>query len=288
MKRIISVLLLLLVSQISSAQGPLSFEVTQIEVDTKVESIERTTLIFDGSEVSSTDKALNEKTVKTPAIRIVTSEPAESVQAFNTDFDLAVVLKITDSEYVLAGSPGKYLLAVDIDRRTKYRPVVIEPIEGQDPDPGNDLAELAKLSSDLASRVNDPPTRAALHAALTGILPELRDDLAVPDAARRTSLHIEKALFARSGDSVFKDWLGIWRRPIQKAMEGYKLTTVERYAKAVEMVAEGLKVSSVNHIPDVGKLVAVPEYGWRNVIVKENCANGQCIERVERRWVRIK
>ena len=210
----------------------LSVDSETVEVETVIKSIEQRSVVFGDLELSGSTKVVSSKSTKTSGVLITVSENARSVVAFNTGFDPAIVSMISGKQYLLTGSPGKYLVIVDTANGSIVRPVVIESS-------GGDFSELAKLSSTLAMQLDDPDTQRAIGRELRSRLDKLGAG-SLDGAFAMVQAGVETALSARKGDSRYVDWLNGWRRPIQKQLESFEIDSVEQYQLAMTEVVNGL------------------------------------------------
>lgn len=117
-----------------------------------------------------------------------------------------------------------------------------DPEQPTDPDqptdPVPDFAELEKLSKDAAASLSDPATATALAKVLRSIkLAEL------PTMRATVAGAVEAVMLGRNRESQSKDWLGIWRRPVDEAIE---VDTAEEYLAALAAIASGLEAAIGN------------------------------------------
>lgn len=111
-----------------------------------------------------------------------------------------------------------------------------DPDPKPDPDPDPPVAsEIRKLSREAAVRLNDPATAETLAKVLKQIPLESMEMMAAKSQAA-----VEAVLLARKGTSREKDWLGVWRRPINAAS---KATTPEQLRSVYQAIAAGLEDS---------------------------------------------
>lgn len=106
------------------------------------------------------------------------------------------------------------------------------PVDPDDPPPVTDNA-LVKLSRDAARQLNDPTTANALAEVLAtlpmGTLQQMSN------AARA---NVEAVLLNRTGQSRSKDWLNVWRKSINSAVN---TSTPETYKASLSAIAQGLR-----------------------------------------------
>lgn len=153
-----------------------------------------------------------------------------------------------DNRIVFAiGTPGLYqfqLIVADITAaidQTKHTVQVGEV--GSDPDPPkpptppidppkppSDTSVLEAVKSATLA-VNDPITAQALRKALMD-LPEK-----TPGAVQ---MKIAEVLLTRSSSSQNIDWLNLWRKPVNEAIDKAQMP----YDKAIEQIIEGLETSN--------------------------------------------
>lgn len=202
------------------------------------------------------------------------------------------------------GTPGVYsfqLIVADTSAaidQTKHNvtvgnPTTPPPVDPPTPPPikpplpPTDTSVLDAVKA-ATTTVNDPQTAQALRQALLS-LPEK-----TPGAVQ---MKIAEVLLTRSPASQKIDWLGLWRKPVNDAIDKAQMP----YDKAIEQIIKGLETSNVQssskltvytrpNCPPCERwktevLPQIAEYNW-NVEFVENldvstpsfeiCHNGQC------------
>lgn len=147
------------------------------------------------------------------------------------DIDVAThTVTITDGfgDPCLNPGPGKPDQPTDPD----------EPTDPDQPDPVPDFAELEKLSKNAAASLGDPATATTLAKVLRSIK---LDDLTTMRATVAGA--VEAVMLGRNRESQTKDWLGVWRRPIDGAIS---VDTPEQYLAALAAIASGLEATIGN------------------------------------------
>lgn len=166
-------------------------------------------------------------------------------------FPPLVVEPYKDNRFLIRGKPGeKFNVSVrGIDIPVWVEVVIApssqpEPPKPVDPVPVPPVGDLAKLSRDFATAMQDGKTQGELKAALSTKAKELKalcDQNKCPtlDAAKREiAVTIDKVFLARSTPS--KDWLKGWRDPVSKAISDKKPATTAAYVALVIAATEGL------------------------------------------------
>ena len=111
------------------------------------------------------------------------------------------------------------------------------------PSPGNPPSnyESIRLTSRAAvDSLQDAATTSLLASSLTNILPKLPSYL--PDAKGFVTSTIETCFAMREPTSRKKDWLNVWRIPIDKEMAKANPATTEEYRECLKAVIRGLCV----------------------------------------------
>lgn len=230
-----------LVPVVVNAQQSLDVEVSVVEIEAVVETVKRVQLRFEGNQLEGSETVVSTQEAKRPAVLLKTSEAAK-VDAFSTDFEVATVVEAGENRFLVTGSPGKYMCVVDTGDRNKFVPIIIpefdQPDEPNEPDepPAPGLESLAVSSSTLAGNVDDQPTRMALADALGA---DLEGDLTAMKATVQTA--VEDVLLERRGESLKKDWLNGWRRPLSQEMVRLEVQTDDQYREAIRQIVVGLR-----------------------------------------------
>lgn len=244
---------------------PLSVEIAITEVSTATQDVSKVVVTYGDVTLDVSERVIRESTTKENAALIIVSEKAV-VTAFNQAFEVFLAREVDTNVYLLVATPGKYLVIVDVEGgRSTIRTVELKPHDSGpapppiDPpiEPVPDLSDLAKLSADLAAKINDPTTQAQLAASLGAL--DLLASSSIETAQAKVQTVVEGVLLARQGDSKFANWLDGWRRPLQSEMQKTPLT-LESYAEAIKHIAAGLKkkISDVKRSNPVTKAKAAP------------------------------
>lgn len=103
---------------------------------------------------------------------------------------------------------------------------------------------LKGLSRTSAAAINDPPTAQALATAINSVLPQIAAAPSLQEAHSLSTFTVESVLMARTGNSLKKDWLNGWRKPISQALleaetQG-RISTPALFADAMYAAAAGL------------------------------------------------
>lgn len=145
------------------------------------------------------------------------------------------------------GTPGAYTFQLIVaDRKAAIHQVTHTvhirpqdpPTPGPGPGPGPSpppVSGAVKQATEAATRaVDDPATAGALLAAFLAISREGKTDEQL-----RSEVHEarERVMLERSPESQKKDWVSLWREPVNKAIEGAGIT----YGSALDQVIEGLR-----------------------------------------------
>lgn len=151
--------------------------------------------------------------------------------------------------------PGKYQFGLIVANREAqidyaWHTVTVLPFPGTppttdpptgpvDPPPSSLLQEITAASREGVTKLSDPTTAVALREALTAVLPQLSPSL--PEAQRQATTAIETTLLFRSPVSRTKDWLNLWRVPIQNVIKKSPPQTTDDYRKMVQAMIAGLQ-----------------------------------------------
>ena len=152
--------------------------------------------------------------------------------------------------------PGKYRFGLIVANKEAqiaytYHTVLVKAYPGTppttDPDPTDPpptttplpLQEITKISREGVAKLTDPTTTVALITALEDVLPKLSSSL--PEAKRQVSTTIETTLLFRGPASRSKDWINLWRIPIQNAINAAPPQDTDEYRKIVQAIISGLK-----------------------------------------------
>ena len=222
-----------------AAPAPFSFQSESVDVETIEQTVKNTIVRF-GDETSDTTSELVSETATTKKAVLLTvplnTRSVSAFTAFNGVFKIATINELTPTDdhkrHLLSGVAGQYLVFVDTETGSTIRPVTIEKSETAPPE----NAELAKLSADLARQIDDRPTQVALAKTLAVRLWATDLETAKSEVQSR----IKEVLLAREGDSLQKDWLNGWRRPVQAEIAKIDELTFAAYELAIKQVAMGL------------------------------------------------
>lgn len=160
-----------------------------------------------------------------------------------------------------SGSPGKYtftLVAADTSANIEFATHTVEIVgslpkpddPGEPPKPApplpGDYQSVLDASNAGADSANDPPTAAALHAAIRDTATTLENLCetgrcpGLAECKRQMVAAIQNVLLMRQGASRSRDWRGLWRVPVNAAIDSLGLTTPPQYLAAMRAAAEGL------------------------------------------------
>jgi hypothetical protein len=102
--------------------------------------------------------------------------------------------------------------------------------------------ESIRLTSRTAvDSLQDPSTTSLLASSLTNLLPKLPGDL--PSAKGLVTSTVETCFAMRQPTSRTKDWLNVWRIPIDKEIGKANPQTIEEYRECLKAVIRGLCVN---------------------------------------------
>lgn len=274
-----------------------------LTVETAITNLDKTVITLERCERSLEGELLGAPTETEtsrrqdlqPVAMIVTSEAA-TVTAFDSNFMPQSVDQISDTKFYLAASPGRYLLLVNTGTKSAVAVAVIpaaepvpDPVDPVEPPP-SDVSVLAKLSADLANRINDQPTRERLAASLARPIESDNLDAAQNEIQWRIRDELKKR--PRGTDSP---WLIDWRRPIQKEIQRLGVTTLSDYAAAIKAVADGLLAKPEGSTASGGSLGIIPadtttilsalqpdpQYELVPVLIKRCRPDGTCYQAYE-------
>jgi hypothetical protein len=172
--------------------------------------------------------------------------------------------EVMDSQLIFATSrPGRYefiLVVADSEARITYAKHVVavgqpppdppeEPTPAPDPEPEpptqpGKWGPLEKVSRSNADRLNDPTTRAALKAAITSKIADLKNLCqlgqcpSLSEAKRQITGTIELVLLQRQNRSA--EWALVWRTPNAQSLDSIGVVNLEDYLNAAGAIAAGL------------------------------------------------
>jgi hypothetical protein len=110
------------------------------------------------------------------------------------------------------------------------------------PPPPSPSYESIRLTSRTAiDTLQDPSTTSLLASSLINLLPKLPGDL--PSAKGMVTSTVETCFAMREPTSRKKDWLNIWRIPIDKEIGKANPQTIEEYRECLKAVIRGLCVN---------------------------------------------
>ncbi len=175
------------------------------------------------------------------------------------DFRIVELVKLDDNRYLLEGT-GRYSVEVTtFDPDTgidgaQIEVVLGEPTKPDDPPPKDPppptgtFDDIKTVSATGSAAVRDPTTASRLATSLRAVVPTVRVAADLPSAQATVVNAIENTLLTRVGESRNRDWLGLWRRPLNTAIESAKqsgrIKTAADYAAVVEAMAAGLQPTS--------------------------------------------
>lgn len=110
-----------------------------------------------------------------------------------------------------------------------------DPVEPDPPGPTPIYEDIEQLSEKAARELGDPKTTETLARALATVK---QDQLATMRA--QVSMAIEAVMLGRDRESQDKDWLNVWRRPLNQLIESKNITEPKDYLSAVQALASGL------------------------------------------------
>ena len=224
-------------SVVSLDAAPLSLESSTVEIVTTVEAVERKSVSYNGRLLDPPDDVVIGKRSKQRLATLVkSSTPPVAVHAYTTDFISVDLISVSETEFLLDATPGRYLLVFDTETGAKIRPVVVESS-------GPDTEAIAVLVTKLVSDLNDTETAGAIGAALSRLS---FDGESMESAKNKVQVEIKQVLLNRRRESARKDWLNGFRRPLSQAIDGLEIESVEDYALVIQAIAEslGTKMSS--------------------------------------------
>ena len=266
MKTIYLLAIMALLPALGIAQELTPAPPAMLTVETSITNLDKTVITLERCEVSiegellgvPTETETSRRQDLQPVAMIVASEAA-TVTAFDSNFAPQSVGQISDTKFYLAASPGRYLLLVNTGAKSAVAVAVIpaaepvpDPVDPVEPPP-SDVSVLAKLSADLANRINDQPTRERLAASLAR--PIESDNLEAAQNEIQWRIRDELKKRPRGTDSP---WLIDWRQPIQKEIQRLGVTTLSDYAAAIKAVADGLLAKPEGSTESSGSLGIIP------------------------------
>lgn len=110
-----------------------------------------------------------------------------------------------------------------------------------DPDPPAPPTAVYSVSRAAAESLDDPPTA----KALANVLSAIQEDT-IERMKQTTRDGVESVLLARTGESRNKDWLNVWRRPVDSAITS---RTPPGRKQELTLIAKGLSDSMVFRSP---------------------------------------
>lgn len=117
-----------------------------------------------------------------------------------------------------------------------------EKPEPPPPPPANYQA-VEEASKQGANTLQDTTTTQSLVNTIRGNIATLKDST-LDVAKAKMVLAIEACLLQRAGASLSKDWLNLWRKPVNAVLQQYQFTTTSQYLEAMEASAKGLENST--------------------------------------------
>lgn len=114
------------------------------------------------------------------------------------------------------------------------------PVNPSPVNPSPSYESIRLTSRAAVDNLQDASTTSLLASSLTNILPKLPAYL--PDAKGMVTSTIETCFAMREPTSRRKDWLNVWRIPIDKEISKANPTTTEEYRECIKAVIRGLCV----------------------------------------------
>ncbi len=118
-----------------------------------------------------------------------------------------------------------------------------EPTPPTPPTPPANYQAVEQASRTGANNLQDRITTESLVNTIRGNIATLKDSN-LEIAKAKMVLAIEGCLLQRSGTSLSKDWLNLWRKPVNAVLQQYSFTTTSQYLEAMEASAKGLATSA--------------------------------------------
>lgn len=109
------------------------------------------------------------------------------------------------------------------------------PVEPDPPGPTPIYEDIEQLSEKAARELGDPKTTETLARALATVK---QDQLSTMRA--QVSMAIEAVMLGRDRQSQDKDWLNVWRRPLDQLIGSKNITEPKDYLSAIQAMASGL------------------------------------------------
>jgi hypothetical protein len=293
---------------------PLAIAFDYVEIEIVESTFKRQQIMLDEQEVAIATKSAAKRNYKQNAVvvRVTTVAKFINVVARMSLFELAEVSKIADGSYLIRGPPGTYLVEVEsfdpilgIERATGT--IKIEST-GEDPPttepdlpPNGQFDELAKLAADLVRQIDDDATNQLLVHEIDmalGILREGKIELEQANIIIKAA--IEKALVSRVGESLKKNWLEGFRKPLNEAFEKAGIASTAQLIQIWRLIRDELAKKAASTTPSVSivplttspasgvqRTFTEPVYEFRPVTVQK-CTNGVCRTVTEFRWIQVK
>lgn len=195
-------------------------------------------------------------------VRVVTAAKFVRVKARKSIFESVELAKIDEQRWLLEGV-GRYSVEVTtFDPDTGIDGAQIEVVLGEptkpddptkppdNPPPSGTFDDIKAVSASGCIALNDQMTAGKLAVSLRAVVPSVRFSADLPSAQASVVNTIENTLLTRMGASRTKDWLGLWRRPLNTAIEAAKqsgrIKTPADYAAVIEAMAAGLQPTGAN------------------------------------------
>jgi hypothetical protein len=115
------------------------------------------------------------------------------------------------------------------------------PVPTPAPTPTPSLESIRLTSRAAVDTLQDASTTSLLASSLINLLPKLPADM--PDAKGQVTSTIERCFAMREPTSRTKDWLNVWRVPIDQVIGAANPRTVEEYKECLKAVIRGLCVN---------------------------------------------
>ena len=163
------------------------------------------------------------------------------------------VSKLPSGDYLLFGKPATYAITViesDPEKGLGFTDVEasivgpapvnpVDPVEPIDPPTSGDFSKLSEIASQLAKKIDDPPTALELSKAYKQAVDEIAFTTPI-EAAKMIVIEKRRAVLnARKGESLSKDW-NAWLVAIEPEVAKH-VGSVTSYRAAVLAIALALE-----------------------------------------------
>ncbi len=130
---------------------------------------------------------------------------------------------------------------IDVTGMLAPTPVPVPTPIQPNPSPTPSLESIRLTSRAAVDTLQDASTTSLLASSLINLLPKLPAYL--PDAKGQVTSTIETCFAMREPTSRTKDWLNVWRVPIDKEIGKANPTTTDEYRECLKAVIRGLCVN---------------------------------------------